>query len=271
MLFFYQSAEVVSLITLLNGTHKAMIDSYLSKKPIFAQFMNDVINEYGYENGFLSLYSCTSKGKITCLFAILLNNLMIYSDRDSIPTKEILDYLNEHNIPFSIVKGEENLVKSFEEYMEFITKYGTHMCILEKKDYIAVSYADIIIEQAMDKDVDDIIAFFNQISEFRRFMNEETVRLFINYGHTYMAIDKGKIVALVICNSTSSKMAAISSIATLPEARNKGYATKLLSYICNSLLKISQSCSVCYDKSAASTIYTAVGFKEVGRQAIYIK
>lgn len=259
------------MITPLSGKDKNLIDEYLTRKPLFAQFWIDVIKEYGYEKGFLTIYSCSDGKKITGLFAILLNNLMIYSDRDTMPTNEILSYLRDNNISFSIIKGEEALVKDFENYVDFTTKYGTHMCILERKDYIPVSYADIIIEQAMDRDVDDIIAFFNQISEFRRFMNDETVRLFINYGHTYMAIDKGKIVALVICNSTSRKMATISSIATLPEARNKGYATKLLSYICNSLLKISQSCSVCYDNSNASSIYTAVGFKEIGKQAIYIK
>ena len=263
--------EVGILITPLSGKDKNLIDEYLTRKPLFSQFWVDVIKEYGYENGFLNIYSCTDNKKIICLFAILLNNLMIYSDRDTIPAKEILTYLNDNNISVSIVKGEESLVKTFESYLDFTTKYGTHMCILEKKDYIPVSYADIIIEQAMDRDVDDIIAFFNQIAEFRHFMNDEAVRLFINYGHTYMAIDKGKIVALVICNSTSRKMATISSIATLPEARNKGYATKLLSYICNSLLKISQSCSICYDKSASGSIYTAVGFKEIGKQAIYIK
>ena len=259
------------MITPLSGKDKILIDEYLTRKPLFSQFWVDVIKEYGYEKGFLTIYSCTYNKNVICLFAILLNNLMVYSDKDSIPTKEILTYLKDNNISFSIIKGEEKLVKDFENYMDFTTKYGTHMCMLEKKDYIPVSYADIIIEQAMDRDVDDIIAFFNQISEFKRFMNDEAVRLFINYGHTYMAIDRGKIVALVICNSTSRKMATISSIATLPKARNKGYATKLLSYICNSLLKISQSCSVCYDKSSSSSIYTAVGFKEVGKQAIYIK
>lgn len=259
------------MISKLSGCDKNIIDEYLTRKPLFAQFWIDVINEYGYENGFLTIYSCSEKGNITGLFAILLNNLMLYSENDVLPTKEILTYLEDNNISFSIVKGEENLVKDFENYINFTTKYGTHMCLLERKDYIPVSYSDIIIEQAMDRDVDDIIAFFNQISEFKRFMNDEVVRLFINYGHTYMAIDKGKIVALVICNSISRKMSTISSISTLPTARNKGYATKLLSYICNSLLKISQSCSVCYDKSTSSSIYTAVGFKQIGKQAIYIK
>ena len=259
------------LITILGGQDKNIIDEYLTRKPLFAQFWIDIIQEYGYENGFLTIYACSSRGSITCLFAILLNNLMVYSDKETIPTKEIITYLDDNDISFSIVKGEETLVRDFENYINFTTKYGTHMCLLERKDYIPVSYSDIIIEQAIDRDVDDIIAFFNQIDEFKRFMNEEVVRLFINYGHTYMAVDKGKIVALVICNSTSRKMATISSIATIPTSRNKGYATKLLSYICNSLLKISQSCSVCYDKSAASSIYTAVGFKEIGKQAIYIK
>lgn len=259
------------MITPLSGKDKFLVDEYLTRKPLFAQFLIDVIKEYGFENGFLTIYACTDNKNIICLFATLLNNIMIYSDRDTIPAEEILNYLNDRNISFSIIKGEENLVKEFEKYLDFTTKYGTHMCLLEKKDYIPVSYADIIIEQAMDRDIDDIIAFFNQISEFRRFMNEEVVRLFINYGHTYMATDKGKIVALVICNSISRKMATISSIATLPEVRNQGYATKLLSYVSNSLLKISQTLSICYDKSSASSIYTSVGFKEVGKQAIYIK
>lgn len=260
------------MIQKLIGESQLEIQEYMAHKPLFSQFLSSIIKNYGYDSGFLNIYGCYDTQKnIVSVFATLANNLLVYSNSDFIPAKEILDYIEENNINFMMIKGEEKLLKEFENYITFTTKYFTNFCKLEKKDFTPKYYGDITIEKAIDRDNDDLIAFFNRVPEFKRLLNEESIRLYINYGYTYMVIEKGQIISVAICNSINNRMATINSIATLPNFRHKGYGTKLLSYLCFKIFEFSQSVSVCYDNPSAIHTYKAVGFKNIGKQGIYIK
>lgn len=260
------------MIYKLTGKDQLAVQEYMAYKPLFSQFLNKIIDTYGYDTGFLKIYGCYNMQKeLTALFAVMANNLLIYSADDHIPAEEILNYLNENNISFMMIKGEEQLLKKFEDHIHFTTKYFTNFCKLDKKDFTPRYYGDITIEKAMDRDNADIVAFFNKVPEFKRLMNEESIKVYINYGYTYTVIDKGQIIAVAICNSINNRMATINSIATLPEYRQKGYGTKLLSYLCYKIFEYSQSVSVCYDNPSAIHVYETVGFKNIGKQGIYIK
>lgn len=260
------------MIYKLSGNDKMSVQEYMAHKPLFSQFLNSVIKNYGYDTSLLSVFGCyNEQKKLLALFATLANNLLVYSDNNNIPAMEILNYLRDNNIDFMMIKGEEQLLRQFESHITFTTKYFTNFCKLEKKDFTPKYYGDITIEKAIDRDNDDIVAFFNRVPEFKRLMNEESVKVYINYGYTYMAIENGQIIAIAICNSINNRMATINSIATLPNYRHKGYGTKLLSYICYKIFEYSQSISVCYDNPSAINMYNSVGFKNIGKQGIYIK
>ncbi|MGN1318121.1 MAG: GNAT family N-acetyltransferase [Lachnospirales bacterium] len=260
------------MIIKLTGKNNLTVQEYLAHKPLFSQFLESIIKNYGYDTIILNVFGCYDENKnLVSIFAVMANNLFVYSDSDYIPAREILDYLNENSINFMMIKGEENLLKKFEKYINFTTKYLTNFCKLEKQSFTPKGYGDITIEKAIDRDNADIVAFFNKVPEFKRLMNEESIRVYINYGYTYTVIEKGQIVAVAICNSINNRMATINSIATLPEFRRKGYGTKLLSYLCYKIFDYSQSISVCYDNPTAIHMYKAVGFKNIGKQGIYIK
>ena len=106
--------------------------------------------------------------------------------------------------------------------------------------------------------------------EYKMLLSPEDTKKFVNFGYTYFTRENGKIVALTMCNYMSRDIANISVLVTAPNARNKGYGSKLLSKICEELLKISNSCSICYDVMNVLSIYRTVGFKEIDKQAIYI-
>lgn len=259
------------MIYKLDGSKKLEVEEYMSHKPLFSQFLHSVINEYGYDTALLNIYGCCEKDKLVTVFAYLAGNILVYSHNSYVPAKEILDYIYDNNISFMMIKGEEVLLKEFEKYMTFTTKYFTNFCKLEEKDFTPKYYGDITIEKAMDKDSGDIVAFFNNVPEFKRLLSEETVKIYINYGYTFTVIHNGKIIAAAICNSINNRMATVNSIATLPEYRHKGYGARLLSYICFKIFEYSQSVSVCYDNPSAIHMYEAVGFKNIGKQGIYIK
>lgn len=92
----------------------------------------------------------------------------------------------------------------------------------------------------------------------------------INNG-AYILYDNRKIASAAICNYYNRYIANISIITTAPEYRDKGYGTKLLSYVCSQLLEITESVSVCHEYNNANKIYNKLGFKEIGNINICIK
>ena len=178
------------MICKLNGSDKTIVDKYMAHKPLFSQSLKSLIDNYNYDTSILNVYGCFDISKnLTSIFALMANNLMVYSHNDEIPALEILEYLKENNIPFMMIKGEEQLLKKFEEHIHFTTKYFTNFCRLDKNDFTPKNYVDITIEKAIHKDNGDLVAFFNRVPEFKRLMNEESLRVYINYGYTYMAIE----------------------------------------------------------------------------------
>lgn len=168
------------------------------------------------------------------------------------------------------MKGEESVLQQFTPFVKVVTKYGTLLCKLFREEFTPVDYSDIVIERAYSGNVDEILGFFNNTIEYKMLLSPEDTKKFVNFGYTYFTRENGKIVALTMCNYMSRDIANISVLVTAPNARNKGYGSKLLSKLCEELLKISNSCSICYDVMNVLSIYRTVGFKEIDKQAIYI-
>lgn len=258
------------MIRKLNSRDAGDIEYCLQQKPMFGQFVRIFIKDLGIDIENCNIFGYFEKTKLTCIFSVVLNNLMVYSYADVVPAKEILDFLKAHNINFSIMKGEESVLQQFTPYVKVVTKYGTLLCKLFREKFTPVNYNDIVIERANSSNVDEILGFFNNTIEYKMLLSPEDTKKFVNFGYTYFTRENGKIVALTMCNYMSRDIANISVLVTAPNARNKGYGSKLLSKICEELLKISNSCSICYDVMNVLSIYRTVGFKEIDKQAIYI-
>lgn len=259
------------MIKKLTGKDRLTVNEYLAYKPLFSQFFRSVIKSYGYDTFFLNIYGCYENDKLISIFGSLAGNILVYSDTTYIPAKEILEFIDENNIDFMMIKGEEVLLKEFEKYISFTTKYFTNFCKLEKKDFTPVDYSSVTIEKVAESDINEMVAFFSKVPEFKRLMTEESLKLYINYGYTYRIVENNTTVSVAICNSINNRIATINSIATLPEYRHKGYGTKLLSLLCGKIFEFSQSISVCYDNPSAIHMYKTTGFKKIGKQGIYIR
>lgn len=261
------------MIKVLNEKNKAEIINYFDKKPLWAQFFAAFIREHGYGSSLFTLYGCFDADNELCgLFGTAAGNIMLFSHNNTLPIDEIYGFLKDNNIKYSILKGQEDLLKLFEAYDSFSTKYATLLCKLRKDDFVEADCSNVIIKRAEEKDIGDMIAFFNCGDELKRYMNEENLADIIGCGHTYLLYNENNTLAAVsVCSSVNSHIANINTITTMPSLRGRGYGTKLLSYTCKQLLKESNACSLCYEHPTSDKIYLKVGFHEIGYQAIYIK
>jgi len=251
--------------------NNSIIKGYLDKNPLYSLFFTADINSYEYNNNVFSIYGNFENDNLTYMFALFYNTLLLYSNNDNICAEDILDYLDKNNITFSILKGKNTLTSQFIPYINFTVMHKGYLCSLEEKDFLPIGYDDVAIKKADLSHTERIIGLCNTISEFKGLMNEEIVKNSINYGHTYLIEENEQIVSMVLCNYINKNIANIGSLCTEPKYRNRGYATKLLSYICPKLLKESKLCSLCYDNPKAGKIYSKVGFKQAGGLDLYIR
>lgn len=259
------------MIRQLNSTDLTTIHTYLEVKPMYSLFFTADIADYGFDSHFFTLYGSFDNNELNCIFARFYQVLLVYSNSDTIPVQDILDYLDNNNIDFRIVRGQADLVKQFEDYMEFSTMHRTQLCKLFKEHFKPVDYSDVNIVKANSSHTEQIIGLCNSIEEFKGLMNEDSVGKFIEYGFTYLIFEDSQPVSMAMCSARNENIANIGTVATLPEYRSRGYASKLLSYLCEVLLNISESCSLCYDNPNAGKIYNNIGFEEIGFLYLYIK
>ena len=82
-----------SMIRKLNSRDASDIEYCLQQKPMFGQFVRIFIKDLGIGIENCNIFGYYEKAKLTCIFSVVLNNLMVYSYADVVPAKEILDFL----------------------------------------------------------------------------------------------------------------------------------------------------------------------------------
>lgn len=247
-----------------------MIHQYLEVKPMYSLFFTADIADYGFGSSFFKLYGSFENSQLNCIFARFYQVLLVYSNSDIIPVKDILSYLKSENIDFRIIRGQSELVSQFTPYMEFSTMHKTYLCKLFRDKFKPVAYNGINIIKAGRQNIEEIIGLCNCIDEFKGLMDDDTVKKIVDYGYTYLIYEDNQLVSLAMCSAKNNSIANVGTVATHPSYRGKGYASKLLSYLCNELLKVSESCSLCYDNPEAGKLYNNLGFEEIGFLYLYI-
>lgn len=253
------------MITELTNQHSMLLNIYLNKLPMYSMYFTADIQKHRP-----TIYGCFDNEHLCCIFTKIINTLFIYSTKDEIPAKEILDYLNDHSIDFYILKAREIHSVQFEKYISFSTKHSALLCKLEKSNYNAVDCKDVNIVKATSANGDELMGFFNNVNEYKGLMNAELLNEGIGNG-TYILYENTNVAGVAICNYYNRHISNISLLTTMPAYRGKGYGTKLLSYACNQLLSISESISICHEYNNANKIYKKLGFKEIGHINICIK
>ena len=90
-------------------------------------------------------------------------------------------------------------------------------------------------------------------------------------GRGYYIEENKKVVSMAKSTSENSTHAMVVGVGTHPMYRKKGYATKCVVKLCNSLLNDKKIPCLFYDNEEAGKIYKKIGFKELGQWVNYYK
>lgn len=221
-----------------------MVNDYLNVQPLFSLFFKADIEKYGCESEVFTIWGDFENNKLNYLIGKFYDTLLLYSNDDITKSDEITKFIIESKINFNVMVGKTSLAEQIETIIPFSKIHKNYICELTKGNFKPISYNDIEIIKAELKHSNEIIKLLNSIEEFKGLMNQEIIKEFIKYGYTYIIIENNQIVSLVMCSAKTNSTANIGTVCTSLEYRNKGYASKSVSFLSNILLNEVERCIV---------------------------
>lgn len=259
------------MIRLLDKSQYSSITDYLKIDAITNYFIITSLERLPEENMFEKIWiENNSAGEIAAVLCKRkTGNMQFYSDR-KFDIKKFCEILTKED--FIKLIGHENVIKSFDKYFDFSKKVeGSYISKLDCNTEIVIYKEDINIERMNLQDIDRIIELYKEV--FNGFATKKSMIKKLDEGTgrgCYIKQDD-----IIVCAAQTSyendNSAIIIGVATHPQYRRRGYASKCLSKLCRELVKEGKDLYLQYDNMEAGNIYKKLGFVAIGRMVNYYK
>lgn len=251
---------------------------YLAAEPVYNFFQDFDIRNYGFDSDFQDVWCLSPEGDPGALLLRYFSCYIIYSRDERYDAAQVAQMLEDNAV--HTVIGKASVVDRLAEFWPLHDKNGDEIKLALRHDLLSTlteipDAADAQgVFRAGPEHVDGILNLHFKISEFDARQNPEPAReiirnAIITGGGRYLCIaENGEIVAVAGSAAETSTCAAIGGVATAPEARRRGYSTKVVSALCRQLLAEGRKfCVLFYDNPDAGRIYNRLGFSVVGMWA----
>lgn len=254
-------------------TDRAGILEYCMAEPNLNLFIIGDIENFGFESEFQDVWVQTREEKTTGILLRYHDNFILYSKDLDMDVIEVAGMLETQSV--KIISGKSDVIDRVFPYLKgAFEKREMYFCELRNPDRLQGVNAEIKIAKA--EDAGKIAAVYGRIAEFaglysadkenlkrqieNRIQSKEGVHLFME--------QEGAIICHGNTTAETSVSGMIGGILTVPEARNKGLASQMVSALCRSLFERGKSACLFYDNPEAGNIYHRLGFEIIGKWAI---
>ena len=260
------------MFKLISEEHLPVTMAFLKKDPDLNLFFIGDIEQFGLQNDFMQVWLDDLKTPHSALLRYR-KNLLLYSDDLSFSPKEILGYIQRYDVDcFSC--GE----KVFEKMQSvFDPACLIKDCDMAKMTKIQAFQDSSLVRIATPEDARAIVESLCSIREFADYRlidpDAETPiyqkRLQNRENFHFIIKENNRVVANANTSAMSSVSAMIGGVFTLPECRNKGYATAVVGRLCSFLLEHKITPILFFENPKAASIYHRLGFKDFGKWFMY--
>lgn len=246
------------MIRLCKESDRSKVLEYLNKDRVLNLFFIGDIDNYGFDNDFQKIFIDEDSKGIHAAYLVYYENLLLCSytkelDKDFV-YKLIEDYKIEN------ISGEQGVVDTMK--LEGYKKDDCYFCKMVKQP----SIQDESVEVAKTSDVEEIAKIIKIV------FDQDSPRMVSNIedktGRTYFIKVDGKIVSAASTTAETEGLAMVVGVATLPEYRGCGYASKVVEKLCSDLLSEDKIPCLFYNNPAAGKIYHRIGFEDIGQWAL---
>lgn len=245
---------------------------YIKDEPEVTLLIQGDLELYGLQSPNVTLYAIGENWD-----SILLkyySDYVLYSKGPTFNTKPVASLLARQE-KIVAIKGKESLVLQMKCQYPKLKVTGTYLCRCDKASFIPKPETTLNMRKLAKEDASAVVSLYQQIEEFAPpyldHTKEKLAEISNNLaqGGVALGIFEGKkLLSSVYTTATTKQAAMVVGVATLPVARNRGYASALVSQICSLCFESGlEFLCLYFDNPTAGAIYKRLGFEVVDRWA----
>lgn len=262
----------------LRESDKKRIYDYIKKEPEMNLFIYGDIENYGVAAEPVSLYAFPDEHLWDCVLLKYFDFFIVYSRNEIFDAQAVADFLQDKTI--DCISGKTSLIQQMQPYFPELTVRSTYIsrCNRVKHSSGRAKHAKPELRRLGKDEAENVCRLLSQIEEFsdtyqaENALEKNTHQLTMNLAHgslLYGAYSDGKLVATAATSAANSQSAMVVGVATLPEYRNRGYASAAVAALCRASFNEGKKfLCLFYDNPCAGSIYRRIGFKEIGEYAM---
>lgn len=245
---------------------------YIKDEPEVTLLIQGDLELYGLQSPNVTLYAFSENWD--CILLKYYSDYILYSKNPTFNAKPVASLLARQERIVAI-KGKESLVLQMKSQYPKQKVTGTYLCRCDKANFIPEAETKLPIRRLTKADAPAVVALYQQVEEFAQpYLDHTKAKLAeisnnLAQGGVALGIFEGnKLLSSVYTTATTARAAMVVGVATLPEARNRGYATALVSQICTLCFEDGlEFLCLYFDNPTAGAIYQRLGFEVVDRWA----
>lgn len=251
-----------------------LIMEYLLEEKAMNLFFIGDIEVFGYDSDFQDIYAQYDKeGHIEGVLLRYQNTYIPYSKKD-IDLSQFVKIISE-DPKLLMISGKEEIINRFQRILPLGKEKLMYFSELKEGTTLPDNSYDYEVKKATIEDVDRIFALKEKIEEFdiQPSSKDSMRRSFkTNSGRTHILEVDGEVVSCASTTAENTYSAMVVGVCTHPSIRQKGYASVVMTQLCNELLSEGKSLCLFYDNPKAGKIYKRLGFQDIGMwKMVYAK
>lgn len=258
----------------LNERFLPEVLSYSLREPEFNLFLIGDLENYGMDSDNVAVYTSDDwkEGLFPYVILNYRNNIVFYSHTINFDAETVAAFLS--GIPMKNLSGKKVLIERLIPFFKGLEIVPTYLSRLDR--VVCPPENNFPGRRLTAEDVPSIVELLLQIEEFYTMKDKteeenysDVLESISHGGRMYGMFEHGKLAAVAGTTAENSVSAMVVSVATLPQYRGRGYATRLVSKLCKECLDGGmQFLCLFYHNPEAGAIYRKLGFKEIGEYAM---
>lgn len=247
--------------------------AYIQGEPEINLFIQGDLELYGLQGQSVSLYAIGESWD-----SILLkyySDYILYSKGPTFNAKAVGALLARQE-KIMALSAKESLLKQMQPLFPDKRFKGTYLCRCNKASFRRIPGTTLPIRKLSKQDAPGVVGLYQQIEEFAPpYLNHTKEKLaeisnnLAQGGVGFGLFEENKLICSAYTSATTTSGAMVVGVATLPEYRNRGYASALVSQLCSHCFDSGlEFLCLFFDNPKAGAIYKKLGFEALDRWAI---
>lgn len=256
----------------LQEADRETILNYVSREPEMNLFLIGDMENFGVCSEQVNFYVHEEKGRLDFLLLRFLRFYILYSQYEDYNAQAAFDFLKTKAV--DCISGKTQLLRRMAPFYPKLAIQNTFMSRLNQVETAFHQPKELTIRPLTADDAPEAMDLLYLIEEFAKtyqskeksvHIKEMTEEMAQGGKHIMGGFVDGRLVSIAETSAENSQSAMIVGVATHPDCRRKGYASFVVSALCEDCFaRGKQFLCLFYDNPKAGRIYNRIGFKELG-------